>query len=56
MRTCDLYTWAAIGASNRIETVRTVGIWYQKAVTGVYVMENGRWRLSALAFTKTLGE
>ncbi|WP_200755303.1 hypothetical protein [Coprobacter secundus] len=25
-------------------------------VSGVYVMENGQWRLSALAFTKTLGE
>ncbi|MFL1684994.1 hypothetical protein [Coprobacter secundus] len=44
------------GKQQEIETVRTVGIWYQKAVTGVYVMENGRWRLSALAFTKTLGE
>ena len=34
------------GKQQEIETVRTVGIWYQKAVTGVYVMENGRWRLS----------
>jgi len=25
-------------------------------VTEVYVMENGRWQLSTLAFTKTLGE
>lgn len=25
-------------------------------VTEVYVMENGRWQLSSLAFTKTLGE
>ena len=25
-------------------------------VTEVYVMENGRWRLSSLAFTRTLGE
>ena len=25
-------------------------------VTEVYVMENGRWQLSSLAFTKTFGE
>lgn len=25
-------------------------------VTEVYVMENGRWQLSTLAFTRTLGE